>query len=66
MSFIARRAAFQATRAARQPTLRRTYADVSAAEQPEKNNVLQKGARRDPELYVRLLFRLKKVVERYD
>lgn len=54
MSFIAKRAALQATRAVRQPTLRRTYADaLSSAEQAEKKNVLAKGARRDPELYVR-------------
>ncbi|KAI5357566.1 Putative uncharacterized protein C3H7.08c [Septoria linicola] len=55
MSFVARRAAFQATRAVRQPTLRRTYADaVSSAEQPEKKDILRKGARKDPELYILL------------
>lgn len=53
MSAIARRAATaRAFRAPRASTLqaRRTYADKDSTE--EQSDVLRKGARKDPELYV--------------
>lgn len=60
MSMIARRTALQATRLPfRQSALplRRTYAEAAANETAEKKDVLQKGAKRDPELYVRVNYR---------
>ena len=52
MSAITRRVATQAFRTPRAPArqIRRSYAETTAEEQ---QNVLRKGARRDPELYVR-------------
>lgn len=47
MSAIARRAAFQAVRTPFRPAQRRTYAEAKKVD-------LKEGARRDPELYVRL------------
>ena len=52
MSFAIRRAALQAARTPRAPVtrpIRRTYADEA-----EGKSVLQQGAKRDPELYVRI------------
>ncbi|KAK4495213.1 hypothetical protein PRZ48_013542 [Zasmidium cellare] len=66
MSMIARRTALQATRLSSRPVFRRTYAQagagpiaetpdvVSVEEEKAKKDVLQKGARRDPELYILL------------
>lgn len=57
MSMIARRTALQAARLPfRQAALpaRRAYADAAANETAEKKDVLTKGAKKDPELYVRL------------
>ncbi|CZT14836.1 uncharacterized protein RCC_00779 [Ramularia collo-cygni] len=57
MSMIARRTALQATRLPfRQfaTPARRTYAEASANETAEKKDVLKKGAKKDPELYILL------------
>ena len=62
MSTIARRAALRTPfrsvpRAPTRQAFRRNAsaeADVSAAQQGENKDVLKEGARRDPELYVRL------------
>ena len=53
MSMLARRAAFRAVRTPARPLLRRTYAEGVTAE-AENKDVLSKGAKRDPELYVYL------------
>ncbi|GAB7362764.1 hypothetical protein MBLNU230_g3069t1 [Neophaeotheca triangularis] len=60
MSAIARRAAFQATRAPLRQTPRRYASGVNSgagaadAEAQQQQNVLKKGAKRDPELYILL------------
>ncbi|KAF2160221.1 hypothetical protein M409DRAFT_70575 [Zasmidium cellare ATCC 36951] len=53
MSMIARRTALQATRLSSRPVFRRSYAQAGAGPIAKKD-VLQKGARRDPELYILL------------
>lgn len=55
MSMIARRTALQATRLPFRQFVtpaRRGYAEAAANETAEKKDVLQKGAKKDPELYV--------------
>ncbi|EGP82582.1 unnamed protein product [Zymoseptoria tritici ST99CH_1A5] len=55
MSMLARRTAFRALRTpVARPALRRTYADSTAEAAGEKKDVLSKGAKRDPELYILL------------
>ncbi|KJX99387.1 unnamed protein product [Zymoseptoria tritici ST99CH_3D1] len=55
MSMLARRTAFRALRTpVTRPALRRTYADSTAEAAGEKKDVLSKGAKRDPELYILL------------
>ena len=50
MSFAIRRAALQAARTQRAPAIRQTRRYAS---EESRSDVLQKGAKRDPELYVR-------------